>query len=139
MHLWKHILCTICRVALLSHKIKQRTKGTESPHYYSWAQYTDELNPFINILINQNYDIKHNWGFSSVQFSSVVSDSLRPHELQHARPPCPSKYQNEVSSFHLEGGLFEEKLGLSINIRAILSWDEEEPTVNCLLFFFHLA
>ena len=29
--------------------------------------------------------------FSSVQFSrSVVTDSLRPHELQHARPPCPS-------------------------------------------------
>ena len=27
----------------------------------------------------------------SVQFScSVVSDSLRSHELQHARPPCPS-------------------------------------------------
>ena len=29
--------------------------------------------------------------FSSIQFScSVVSDSLRPHGLQHARPPCPS-------------------------------------------------
>ena len=29
--------------------------------------------------------------FSSVQFSrSVVSNSLRPHELQHTRPPCPS-------------------------------------------------
>ena len=29
--------------------------------------------------------------FSSVQFScSVMSDSLRPHESQHARPPCPS-------------------------------------------------
>ena len=32
--------------------------------------------------------------FSSVQFwtewHSVVSDSLRPHELQHPRPPCPS-------------------------------------------------
>ena len=28
---------------------------------------------------------------SSVQFScSVVSDFLRPHELQHTRPPCPS-------------------------------------------------
>ena len=27
----------------------------------------------------------------SVQFNcSVVSDSLRPHESQHARPPCPS-------------------------------------------------
>ena len=29
--------------------------------------------------------------FSSVQFGrSVVSDSLQPHESQHARPPCPS-------------------------------------------------
>ena len=28
--------------------------------------------------------------FSLVQFSSVVSDSLRPHESQHARPPCSS-------------------------------------------------
>ena len=28
---------------------------------------------------------------SSLQFShSVVSDSLRPHESQHTRPPCPS-------------------------------------------------
>ena len=28
---------------------------------------------------------------SSVQFSRlVVSNSLQPHELQHARPPCPS-------------------------------------------------
>ena len=35
------------------------------------------------------------WGsflqFNSVQFGcSVVSDSLQPHESQHARPPCPS-------------------------------------------------
>ena len=29
--------------------------------------------------------------FSSVQFSrSVMYNSLRPHESQHARPPCPS-------------------------------------------------
>ena len=29
--------------------------------------------------------------FSSVQFScSVLSNSLRPHESQHTRPPCPS-------------------------------------------------
>ena len=29
--------------------------------------------------------------FRSVQFSrSVMSDSFRPHESQHARPPCPS-------------------------------------------------
>ena len=31
------------------------------------------------------------WSISSVQFScSVMSDSLWPHESQHARPPCPS-------------------------------------------------
>ena len=30
------------------------------------------------------------WDTSSVQFShSVLSDSLRPHELQHTRPLCP--------------------------------------------------
>ena len=42
--------------------------------------------------------LRYNWHitlvidfFSSVQFScSVVSDSLWPHESQHARPPCPS-------------------------------------------------
>ena len=29
--------------------------------------------------------------YGSVQFShSVLSDSLRSHESQHARPPCPS-------------------------------------------------
>ena len=29
--------------------------------------------------------------YALVQFShSVMSDSLQPHELQHARPPCPS-------------------------------------------------
>ena len=32
----------------------------------------------------------HNW-VASVQFScSVMSDSLQPHGLQHAMPPCPS-------------------------------------------------
>ena len=31
------------------------------------------------------------WSYGSVQFSlSVVSNSLWPHGLQHARPPCPS-------------------------------------------------
>ena len=44
--------------------------------------------------------------FSSVQFShSVVSDSLWPHESQHARPPCPSPtpgvYSNSCPSSQL--------------------------------------
>jgi len=37
----------------------------------------------------------------SVQFSrSVVSDSLRPHESQHARPPCPSPTPGVHSDSH---------------------------------------
>ena len=41
--------------------------------------------------------------FSSVQFSrSVVSDSLQPHEWQHARPPCPSPtFPNYIKLFPL--------------------------------------
>ena len=38
---------------------------------------------------------------SSVQFScSVVSNSLRPHESQHARPPCPSPTPGVHSHSH---------------------------------------
>ena len=58
----------------------------------------DILNPIIpfskeviQVTIKQWKDAQHHWLFSSVQFSrSVVSDSLRPHESQHTRPPCPS-------------------------------------------------
>ena len=39
--------------------------------------------------------------FSSVHFSrSVVSDSLRSHESQHARPPCQSPYPGVHSDSH---------------------------------------
>jgi len=39
--------------------------------------------------------------FSSVQFSSsVVSDSLRPHESPHARSPCPSPAPGVHSDSH---------------------------------------
>ena len=38
---------------------------------------------------------------ASVQFSrSVVSDSLRPHGLEHARPPCPSPTPRVYSNSH---------------------------------------
>ena len=61
------------------------------------------INATTNFLIynfnNREISLQYVWlhlcvryTFSqSVQFSqSVVSDSLRPHESQHARPPCPS-------------------------------------------------
>ena len=44
------------------------------------------------MLDTVNYSPLSQHQFSSVQFNlSVMSDSLRPHESQHARPPCPSQ------------------------------------------------
>ena len=52
----------------------------------------------ISVLEGSNFNYLCTWYFAfaisnaSVQFSrSVVSDSLWPHELPHARPPCPSQ------------------------------------------------
>ena len=42
-------------------------------------------------MINWVHSVQSLSQFSSVQFScSAVSNSLWPHGLQHARPPCPS-------------------------------------------------
>ena len=54
--------------------------------------YSSESNlAFLFVACKIRTSSKINHQFSSVQFShSVVFDSLWPHELQHARPPCPS-------------------------------------------------
>ena len=60
-----------------------------------WIHHGDVM---YNIVTVVNNAVLHIWKFKvdlklshSVQFShSVVSDSLRPHRLQHARLPCPS-------------------------------------------------
>ena len=59
----------------------------------SWSKSTKKINFFLPASLVQK--ILFPWNddslFSSVQFScSVVSNSLPPHEPQHARPPCPS-------------------------------------------------
>ena len=56
-------------------------------------QITEEIKKEIKICIemNENESTTTQNLFSSVQFSrSVASDFFRPHESQHARPPCPS-------------------------------------------------
>ena len=58
---------------------------------------TIDFHFFINQLQNAYLSLSMCWlpskvrMYVSVQFSrSVMSDSLRPHESQHSRPPCPS-------------------------------------------------
>ena len=53
---------------------------------------TQGSNPGLPHCRQSLYQLSHKGSsyYSSVQFSrSVVSDSLQPHESQHARPPCP--------------------------------------------------
>ena len=53
------------------------------------ALYELSLNSFL--LLSHCLSSSHLLNLTSVQFShSVMSDSLRPHESQHARPTCPS-------------------------------------------------
>ena len=64
----------------ISRKVSIKWNGHLS---YSWYLFQEEK-------INFKKE-KKSGGRCSVQFSrSVVSDSLRPHELQHSRLPCPS-------------------------------------------------
>ena len=67
--------------------IKQREarKFPEFSSFLSWSK-------FPSLIISNDFSSSlYSYQFSSDQFSrSVVSDSLWPHESQHARPPCAS-------------------------------------------------
>ena len=84
---------------------------TQQSYYWAYAKtiiQTDTCNPkFIAILLtvartwkqhrclSMDEWIKKLWYIYTMEYSvqlsrPVMSDSLRPHELQHARPPCPS-------------------------------------------------
>ena len=59
-------------------------------HQWQMSQYSHKLD---------QTDYLRNFSCSSVQFShSVVSDSLRLHESQHTRPPCPSQIPRVYSN-----------------------------------------
>ena len=64
--------------------------------------------------------------FSSVQFShSVVSDSLRPHESQHARPPCPSPTPKVLSDSRPSSQWCHPAISLSVI--PFSSWPQPLP------------
>ena len=66
-------------IKLIVIKLRHWEQSTSYDRGNSW--HTQNIQP-LKIICNR---------FSSVQFSrSVMSNSLLPHELQHARPPCPS-------------------------------------------------
>ena len=60
----------------------------------TWFQFYTKKKKFWRWMgwwLHNNMNVLNATKCISVQFSrSVVSNSLRPHGLQHARPPCPS-------------------------------------------------
>ena len=81
------------KIGLSSHR------GKSWFHFYLQLGTMKKQTGQVNLLFAQcctvityNAFVKHFQFFpGSVQFScSVMSDSLKPHSLQHARPPCPS-------------------------------------------------
>ena len=59
--------------------------------YFSSSIFNIPIKVNVLYLISFSYMIFYHICISSVQFSRPVkSDSLQPHESQHARPPCPS-------------------------------------------------
>ena len=79
------VLQRLHKKSLISHV---NTNSLESKRIKRWKQ---SHCPLDRRMDKEDVEYISNGIFSSVQFShSVVSNSLRPHESQHARPPCPS-------------------------------------------------
>ena len=93
--------------------------------------------------------------FSGYQFSSVrhsvVSDSLRPHELQHTRPPCPSPTPGVHSDSHPSSQWCHPAISSSVvpfsscpqslpasesfPMSQLFSWGGQSPGVSALASF----
>ena len=97
----KYLWSTTHQTAATSYNEPQGSSGCGKHNILApdrWGTY--ERNDFskprlLHLPIHRevlNFLIGNAWfSFSLVQFThSVVSNSLRPHGLQHARPPCPS-------------------------------------------------
>ena len=80
---WCHV---IAKIRIQTTNCQRDWKTLAKNHHYTFQ--CRKINLDIEIF---NSGAASKIPFSSVQFSrSVVSDSLRPHESQHARPPSPS-------------------------------------------------
>ena len=95
--------------------LTQQQIHTNRSHEATWRGYSKLSSPLCKLTVvrkiqpvgqvqpatcfseaSLGHSLTHSWDsvsacFCTVQFShSVVSNSLQPHEPQHARPPCPS-------------------------------------------------
>ena len=87
------VFCTTGRFFTNQSPEKPKNTGVVSLSLLQGIFPTQELNQSLLHCSQILYQLSYQGSllFHSVQFSrSVVSNSLGPHGLQHARPPCPS-------------------------------------------------
>ena len=90
-HNWSDWACMYPRVHWDEESVLKYAGG---PNLITQVLQNGELSPWLERRSGEGNGtpLQH-----SVQFSrSVMTDSLRPHESQHARPPCPSPTQTHV-------------------------------------------
>ena len=74
----------------IKHSEKLTTIAGCSSWHILWLKNLETKTMYIIRIMIQNTVLYIMRYYSVIQFSSVVSDSLWPHGLQHIRPPCPS-------------------------------------------------
>ena len=78
---WYQLLFSFCSLA----------SNTQSQPIWLHCRCQSHVMGSLLLLSTLPWGRGHSWTCLQVQFSrSVLSDSLRPHGLQHTRPPCPS-------------------------------------------------
>ena len=119
------------------------TRSSEKPNWENWTSISSSIvsvlwkaqliqQKTVIILLNTHqeksirtfpYSIT---SISSIQFSrSIVSDSLRPQESQHARPPCPSPTPG-VHSDSRPSSLWRHP-AISSSVVPFCSWPQSLP------------
>ena len=84
------IFTKLCKVGIIIHFVVEWMNQVLYLWLPSWQEVELETDICLNCKAIKYAPCAH-LRLISVQFSrSVMSDSLRPHESQHARPPCPS-------------------------------------------------
>ena len=77
-------------VRSLNQEVPLEEEMAIQPSILAWKVLWTEEPGRLQSKVSQCWTQVSDWAHTHQFSSSVVSDSLRPHESQHSRPPCPS-------------------------------------------------
>ena len=111
----KEYACSVGDMDLIPGLGRSRGGGNSNPLWYSFLENSMDWGTwwyYYYLQFMRSQRVRHNWLTNtsyfqfftlSVQLSrSVLSDSLRPHGLQHARPPCITNCRSSLKLTSIE-------------------------------------